>query len=57
MESFRKKSILAFICLLGAIFLLYHHKITHGFWWSWQDVNNHESIILALTTFAIGVII
>jgi len=37
--------------------VMVHHRIKHGYWIDWEDINNHETVALALTTFGLGLLI
>ena len=42
-----------FLIGLGVIILL-HQKATHGHFIEWKDINNHETIAIALMAFSLG---
>jgi len=61
-----KEIVLIVVVLFACIIIFLHHYYIHRFddkktniekWFQWEDVNNHETVIIGLLGFALGLII
>ena len=42
---------------IGAVLVMVHHRLKHGYWFDWEDINNHETIALFLIGLGIGMLL
>lgn len=50
------KTLISILCLALALILTVHHTVIHGIPVQWEDINNHETVILCLVSFALGLL-
>ncbi|MBU4369889.1 hypothetical protein KKG58_03970 [Patescibacteria group bacterium] len=60
------KNILLLISILSVPLIILHHYFKHRFdkdksrvqkWFQWEDVNNHETVVVGIIGFIIGLIV
>ena len=42
---------------ISSFVILLHHRVKHGYWIDFEDVNNHETVALFLLGIGIGMFI
>jgi len=60
------RNILFLISVLSVPLIILHHRFIHRFdndksimekWFQWEDINNHETVVIGIIGFIIGLII
>jgi len=61
-----KKTVLIIFILFVCVIILFHHYYIHRFdekkstiekWFQWEDINNHETVIIGLLGLILGILI
>jgi hypothetical protein len=47
----------AILCVLIGYIIMVHHSLKHGYWFDWEDINNHETIAIGLWCTALGILL